>query len=501
MEIGFHNILLFGSILLIISVFTSKTSYKIGMPTLIMFLLVGMLAGNEGLGGVNFSSLKDAQFIGTVSLIFILYSGGLDTKKENIQPVLTQGIILSIFGVLFTAASVGFFVYYVTDFTFAESMLLASIVSSTDAASVFSIFRSRNIGIDKHISATLELESGSNDPAAYLLTITFLNLIISPSGTGWEIVFSFVQSLVLGAVFGVLFGYLTVFIINKINLDIDGLYPVLVVGLALLTFAATDYINGNGYLAVYIAAIILSNNDFVHKRSIIRIYDGINWFAQIVMFIVLGLLVNPSELIPVMGLGLLISAFMIFIARPAVVFLCLTPLKINFKHQALISWVGLRGAVPIILATYPLAAGIQHANTIFNIVFFIAVTSIIFQGMTIPQVAKALKLIEDDAPHEQKIDFEKYEKSISQIAEIIIDPNCSYIGKSIMQLAIPKEVLIVMIHRNGNTITPNGSTILHPLDKLLIVSDSRHSIEEVKKNLGGCEVLHKVKKQRLISKK
>ncbi len=501
MEIGSHNILLFGSILLIISVFTSKTSYKIGMPTLIMFLLVGMLAGSEGLGGINFSNLQDAQFIGTVALIFILYSGGLDTKKENILPVLKQGVILSIFGVLLTAASVGFFVYYVTDFSFIESMLLASIISSTDAASVFSIFRSRNIGIDKHISATLELESGSNDPAAYLLTITFLDMLLAPTASGWSMLLMFLQSLALGAISGVLFGYLTVHIINKINLDIDGLYPVLVVGMALLTFAATDYINGNGYLAVYISAIILSNNDFVHKRSIIRIYDGINWFAQIVMFVILGLLVNPSELVPVMGLGLLISAFMIFLARPLVVFLCLTPLKIKFRHQALISWVGLRGAVPIILATYPLAAGVPHANVIFNIVFFIAVTSIIFQGMTIPQVAKLLKLIDPESLEEKVIDFEKYEKALSQIAELIIDNNCSYVGKSIMQIGLPKEVLIVMIHRNNTTITPNGSTILQPLDKLLIVSDSHNSIEEAKRILGVCETIHKVKPQRLISKK
>ena len=302
MEISIENFLLFSSLLLIISIITSKSSFKTGVPTLLIFLLVGILAGEEGIGNIKFSNFRATQFIGNIALIFILFSGGLDTNKKNIVPIAKHGIILSIAGVLITAGVLGAFIYYISEFSIYESLLLASIVSSTDAASVFSIFRSRGLGIPKHTQAILELESGSNDPTAYLLTITFLNLIIEPNLQIADTLLFFVKSLVLGGILGVAFGRLMIYTINKINLEIDGLYPVLTIGLSILAFSVTDYIGGNGYLAVYLSALILGSNDFVHKRSIIRIFDGITWLMQIVMFLILGLLVIPSHLLTVLEL-------------------------------------------------------------------------------------------------------------------------------------------------------------------------------------------------------
>lgn len=483
MEMGLENILLFGSILLIISIFTSKTSFRTGIPTLLIFLFVGILAGEEGIGKIKFNNFEIAQVIANIAFIFILFSGGLDTNKKDIKPILAHGIILSIFGVLITAAVLGTFIYYISDFSILESFLLSSIVSSTDAASVFSIFRSRGLGVPNKIQATLELESGSNDPTAYLLTITFLNALIIPDLSILNAIIFFIKSLLLGILCGIIFGYLTVYIINKINLSIDGLYIVLTIALGFLTFAATHYISGNGFLAVYISALILGNKNFVHKRSIIKSYDGITWLMQIIMFLILGLFVTPSSLFPIIYIGLTISIFMILVARPIAVFLCLTPLRVKVREQLLISWVGLRGAVPIIFAIYPLVTGIPHASTIFNIVFCISVTSLLVQGMTIPQVTKLLKLA---IPEEKKqnIDLDKYESSLSQMAEVLITEDCRCVGKSIVQLELPKELLIIMINRGENNITPNGATIIQPLDRLLVTSDKPKIMHDLKDIFG-----------------
>ncbi|MBR3091268.1 MAG: potassium/proton antiporter [Bacteroidetes bacterium] len=500
MEISIENFLLFSSLLLIISIITSKSSFKTGVPTLLIFLLVGILAGEEGIGNIKFSNFRATQFIGNIALIFILFSGGLDTNKKNIVPIAKHGIILSIAGVLITAGVLGAFIYYISEFSIYESLLLASIVSSTDAASVFSIFRSRGLGIPKHTQAILELESGSNDPTAYLLTITFLNLIIEPNLQIADTLLFFVKSLVLGGILGVAFGRLMIYTINKINLEIDGLYPVLTIGLSILAFSVTDYIGGNGYLAVYLSALILGSNDFVHKRSIIRIFDGITWLMQIVMFLILGLLVIPSHLLTVAGIAIPIILFMIFIARPIAVFSCLTPLKVKAREQLLISWVGLRGAVPIIFAIYPLVASIPNASTFFNIVFFISVTSLLVQGMAIPSVAKALKLA---VPEQKKhnIDLDKYEKTLNQMAEITITEGSECIGKSIVELNLPKELLIVMVNRNGKNITPNGATIIHTLDRLLVVSDHTEIMDNLENIFGLKNVVDDVKPKKYSIKR
>lgn len=389
----FEQLILLGSLLILISILLSKTSYRLGIPSLLLFLLIGMIAGSEGIGGIYFDNPNIAQNIGTIALIFILFSGGLDTKWKDIRPVLWKGLTLSTFGVFITAIAVGLFIHWVLHFPLLLSLLIGSIISSTDAAAVFSIFRSRKQGLKHNIGPLLEFESGSNDPMAFLLTTTVIFLILNPTTSlGTTLIISLIQSLGLGVIFGVIFGKGMVKLINKINLDINGLYIVLTMTLALLTYSITYFLGGNGYLSVYIAAVILGNSPFAQKMFQVHVFDGIAWLMQITMFLILGLLVFPSEIVPVMGIGILISFFLILVARPVAVFSCLTPFKTEFKDQLLISWVGIKGAVPIIFATLPIVAGIKGADLIFNIIFFITITSALIQGSTIYLFARYLGL-------------------------------------------------------------------------------------------------------------
>ncbi len=382
-----------GSILLLISILLSKTSHRLGIPSLILFLLLGMLAGSEGIGGIYFDDSSIAQFIGNIALVFIIFSGGLDTKWGEVKPILWRGIVLSTIGVFITAISLGFFINWCTDFSFIESLLIGSIVSSTDAAAVFAIFRSRGKQKLKHnLEPTLEFESASNDPMAYFLTTTMIFLIMNPTTSIESTIILLVKSLSLGALLGVVFGKGMVFLTNNVSLHIPGLYPVRTIALALLTFSVSYLVGGNGLISVYIAGLILGNSTFTYKKAQIQFFDGIAWLMQIIMFITLGLLVFPSQIVPVIGIGLIISFFLILVARPMAIFLCLIPFKVAVKDQVFISWVGIRGAVPIILATFPIAAGLGSAHMIFNIIFFITITSALLQGSTINIFARYLGL-------------------------------------------------------------------------------------------------------------
>lgn len=376
MNLSIENILLIGSILLLASVIAGKTSGRFGVPILIVFLGIGMLAGSDGIGGINFNDARIAQFIGIVALNFILFSGGLDTSWGSVKPIWQQGMSLSVLGVLLTAITLGTFVWLITDFTIYESLLLGSIVSSTDAAAVFSILRSNSLGLKANLRPTLELESGSNDPMAYVLTIVFLTLVVHQDQTLLSVIPLFIQQMLLGGILGLAFGRASQYIINSIKLEFEGLYPVLAIALMFITFSATDFLGGNGFLAIYVSAVYLGNQDLIHKKAILKMYDGLAWLMQIVLFLTLGLLVFPSNIVPYIGIGLLISIFLIVVARPLSVFISLAFFRMQFRRRAYIAWVGLRGAVPIVFATYPLLAGIEKANAIFNIVFFISVTSV-----------------------------------------------------------------------------------------------------------------------------
>lgn len=476
-----ENILLFGSLLLFLSIIASKTSIKLGIPALILFLVVGMLAGSDGPGGIYFYDLKIAQLLGVVALTFILFSGGLETKWESVKPILWMGVTLSTLGVFITAACVGVFAFYILGCTLYEGLLLGAIVSSTDAAAVFSILRSRSIGLKGNLRPVLEFESGSNDPMAYFLTVSLIYLISDPDASLISLVPRFFKGMILGAMCGYAMGKAMIWIINRIKLDIDGLYPVLILALVFFTFSFTDFIGGNGFLAIYISAIILGNSNFLHKKSLIRFYDGQAWLMQIVMFLTLGLLVFPSEIVPVIGPGLLISLFLIFIARPVAVLISLAFFKqFNIRKKLFISWVGLRGAVPIIFATYPLIAGIPYANTIFNLVFFISVSSVLLQGTSLPVIAKWLHVsVPEKLKRKFPLDFELKENFNSELLELDIPENSMAIGKAVMELDLPKTALIVLIHRDGKYITANGATQIQPKDHLLIMADSKKAVNKV----------------------
>lgn len=481
MNLSIENILLVGSLLLLISIFAGKTSYKFGVPTLLLFLSVGMLAGSDGIGGIHFDDPKIAQFIGIISLNFILFSGGLDTNWQSVKPILKEGLALSTIGVFLTAMTLGTFVWLITDFTIYESLLLGSIVSSTDAAAVFSILRSKSLALKTNLRPTLELESGSNDPMAYVLTISCLSLVVNQDQSILNLIFILLKQMILGGIAGFAFGRLSKFIINQIKLDFEGLYPVLVIALMFITFSATDFVGGNGFLAIYMCAVYLGNQDIIHKKTILKVYDGLAWLMQIVLFLTLGLLVFPSQVFPVMGIGLMISLFLIFVARPLSVFLSLIPFKMKLRRRFYISWVGLRGAVPIVFATYPLLAGIEKADMIFNIVFFIAVTSVLIQGTTLAVVAHWLHVaIPEKTKPASAVDKLITETPKSIKKEITIAPDCHAINKKIVQLGFPKSSTIAMIKRNDKYIVPNGATTLEANDVLVILSDNHEAIGQVK---------------------
>ncbi|MCL6261082.1 potassium/proton antiporter [Aquiflexum sp. TKW24L] len=485
MNLTTENIVLIGSILLLLSILAGKTSYRFGVPTLILFLLVGMLAGSEGIGQIAFDNPGTAQFIGIISLNFILFSGGLDTNWASIKPVLGQGISLSTVGVLLTALLLGAFVWFLTDFTIFESLLLGSIVSSTDAAAVFSILRSKSLALKSKLRPTLELESGSNDPMAYVLTLTFLGMVLNPSMSGYSLVIMFFQQMILGFLLGMGFGWLSKILINQINLGFEGLYPVLVISLMFITFSFTDLLGGNGFLAVYLCAVYLGNQELIHKKTILKMFDGLAWLMQIVLFLTLGLLVNPSEIIPFLGVGILISLFLIIVARPVSVFISLLPFKMNPRRRWYISWVGLRGAVPIVFATYPLIAGIDKAHIIFNIVFFISLTSVIIQGTTLTLFAKWLHvLLPEKVKQKTALDLISSDSPKNKLVEMELDLESTAIGKKIVELGFPKTAIIATIKRNGAYITPTGNTELQLGDLLMVLVEGESSLNDVFQSLG-----------------
>lgn len=481
MNITIDNIVLIGSILLFISILAGKTSIRLGVPTLILFVIVGMLAGSEGLGGISFDNPKVTRFVGVIALNFILFAGGIDTDWKTIRPVLWKGISLSTIGVFMTAFIVGYFVYLVTDFSLLEGLLLGAIVSSTDAAAVFSILRSRNIGLKGNLRPTLELESGSNDPMAYFLTITLTMLVAEQDKSIIDVIPLFLMQFAFGAIIGLGMGKFGHFVINRIRLDYDGLYPILVIALMLFTFSAAEYIHGNGFLAVYLSALYLGNKDLIHKKSIIRAFDGFGWLMQIVLFLTLGLLVFPSEILAVAGIGIIISVFLILVARPISVFISLAFFRMKNREKLFVSWVGLRGAVPIVFATFPLLAGIGKSGMIFNMVFFISMTSVLIQGTTLSKVARLLHVaLPEKIRRRTPLDIALSEDFKSEFIEIDISAGSPASGKKVMDLGFPKKALIVMIKRNGKYLTPNGSTIIEPEDKLLILAEDAVAIDEIK---------------------
>lgn len=476
-----ENILLIGSVLIFSSILISKTGYRFGIPTLLLFLLVGMFFGSDGLG-LQFNSAEDAQFIGMIALSIILFSGGMDTKYQDIKPVLTPGIVLSTAGVLLTTLLTGSFIFLLSEWnrtnielTLMASLLLAATMSSTDSASVFSLLRSQKMNLKENLRPMLELESGSNDPMAYMLTIVLIQIITSGSELNLALLGKdlLVQFLIGGSV-GYAFGRFAVWLVNRIGLSNSSLYPILLLSLVFATFTITDLLKGNGYLAVYIAGVIVGNARLVYRKEINTFMNGLTWLFQIIMFLTLGLLVNPHEMLDVAVVALLIGLFMIFIARPVSVFACLLPFRhISNKARVFISWVGLRGAVPIIFATYPVIAHIEGSQQLFNTVFFITLLSLVVQGMSISSVARWLHL---DLPEEKEgneFGVELPDEIDSKLNDITLTDEMLTHGNRLKDMNIPKGTLVMLVKRGNEFIIPNGQVELQTGDKLLFISENK----------------------------
>src|SRR3989339_316925 len=468
-----ENILLWVAVLIFVSVVSSKLSDKFAIPTLLLFLTIGMLAGSEGIGGIYFDDAQLAKSIGVVALIFIIFSGGLDTNWKDTKSVILPGVILSTAGVLMTAVITGFFAVHILKFSLLEGMLLGSIVSSTDAAAVFSVLRSKRISLKQPLKPLLEFESGSNDPMAIFLTVGFISILTVKNMGIAALIPRFMLDMSVGALIGYLMAKFIVFFINRLKLGYEGLYPVIMISLVLLTYVIAVFLKGNGILAVYLVGLMLGKAEFPNKKMIMRFHDGLAWLAQIVMFVTLGLLVFPSHIVPLIGAGFFLTFLLMVVARPVSVLLCLLPFKMNIRKKAMVAWVGLRGSVPIILATFPFMAGIPQADTIFNIVFFVVIASVFIQGTSIPILSKILKL---DVPLANRIsypiEFEKTAAFDAEMIDVIVPFDSEVVGKRISDLDVPEKCLILLICRQGNFVIPSGSMVIESGDVMLVLANT-----------------------------
>lgn len=460
------------AVFLLLSIFLSKVAVRVSVPVLLLFVVLGMLAGSDGILGIEFDYPRLVELVGVTAMAFILFSGGLDTVWTNVRPVLRQGMMLATLGVLITAVSVAAFAVAVLDFTALEGLLLGAIVSSTDAAAVFSVLRGKAVALRGQLKPLLELESGSNDPMSVFLTLAMIALITTPGLSPLAIVPMFVQQMGLGALLGIGIGWVSVRLLNRLRLDYDGLYPVLTVALVLLTMGISGLLGGNGFLAVYLVGLTLGRVRFVHKRSIQQFHDGLAWLMQIALFFVLGLQVFPSQLPMVAPQSLAIAAFLIFIARPLSVFISLSLDRFTLRERLYIAWVGLRGAAPIVMAAFPLLAGIEKANILFHLVFFVVLTSVLLQGTLTVPMARWLRVYDPAPPHLSPLAHVMSDGHISNnLIEVIVAPNSPSVGQQVLDLHLPSDVLLVLIGRADNLIVPRGDTVFESGDTVLMMAE------------------------------
>ena len=493
-DISGENVVLVGALLLFVAVMAGKVAYRFGAPALLLFLGVGMLFG---LNFISYRSVEMTQFVGMIALCIILFTGGMDTKFSEIKPIIGPGVVLATVGVVMTAFVLAGFVWLVApwlgiEIPFALALLLASTMSSTDSASVFSILRSKKQGLKQNLRPLLELESGSNDPMAYMMTILLISVVSNTSsgvGLGMSVVF-FVVQMVVGALSGYLIGRLAVWTINRIKLANHSLYSVLLLAFIFFSFAFTDLIKGNGYLAVYLSGLVIGNHKLEQKRPLTVFFDGFTWLMQIVMFLTLGLFVNSNELLEprVLILGGLVGAFMILVARPLTVFTCLLPFrKFTTKARLYVSWVGLRGAVPILFAIYPLMAHVENAGLLFNVVFLGTIISLLVQGTTVSGMANLLGLAYEERESAFSVDMHQDMKSA--LTEVEVNETMLESGHTLKDITLPENTLGMMVCRDGEYFVPQGKTELKLGDKLLVISDRSEELATTYKDMGIDDVM------------
>ena len=474
-------------LLFFMSLVAGTISDKYKIPSLLLFLAIGMIAGRDGLGGLNFSDAEAANNVGTFALAFILFSGGFMTKLSDVKPIITQGVVLSTLGVLITAVVAAIPIAMLPVFSYKDAFLLGSIISSTDAAAVFSILRNQRVGVRGVVKPLLEFESGSNDPMAVFLTLTAMIWLTTPDVPVNELAIRFVVQMLAGGLMGVIMGRFACYMIQRLKVTNEALYPVWGIAIVLMTFGLTETVYGNGYLAVYVCGITMGEREFLYKYSLQRFHEGFAWLMQIIMFLVLGLLVNPHEIMDfsVISVGLLISFALMFVARPIAVFAgTIFSRRFNFREKIFISWTGLRGAVPIILATYPLTHGHEQAAYMFNVIFFVVLTSVLIQGKTL---ALAAKLLGIDAPvRESKsypLAFDRTPGSgTEETREVDLMPEYVIVGKCVKDLRFPEGVTILLINRDSKFLIPKGNTELKAGDTLLLFGE-HDKLPEVEENL------------------
>lgn len=478
-----EHLLLLASVLVFFAILVTKVGTKYGMPSMLLFLVIGMIAGQDGLG-LRFDGYEIAESIGHFAMTVILFTGGLETSLKETRPVMKQGLLLSTLGVFITVLICGSFIYLLLGrhigmmgSTLLGCFMVAAVMSSTDSASVFSVLRGKNLHLRERLGPMLELESGSNDPMAYILTIISVQILssVGKTATGtwgmiWTGVWVLVLQIVVGVLVGLAVGYGSRFILGKIKLPSTSLYTILILSVGFFADGLASLIYGNGLLAIYVAAILMNNKaEIPHKKDVLKFFDGITWLMQLLMFLMLGLLVEPSAMLPMALPALAIGLFMLFVARPAGVFLSLLPFKdLSLKAKAFVSWVGIKGAGPILFALCPVVAGLEGASEIFNIVFFITLLSLIFQGMTLSPMAKLLKLSFDEDPQVETFGMEIPEE-MGLLRDHTVSEDDLMNGATLRDLHLPHGIRVMMVRREDRFLVPHGSMELQAGDHLVII--------------------------------
>ncbi len=484
MEAALNQFLLITSLILLASIFLSKSSSRFGLPILILFLFLGMFAGSEGIGGIHFENYELTHNLSLIAMCLIIFNGAVETKVKDIKPILRSGTLLSTFGILFTACFVGSFAFLITPLSVEQSLLLGTALSATDAAAVFAAFKDRNAQVRKRVKSLLVFESGSNDPMAYFL----ITLLIGYIDLGSEHLQASLVSLFVNPLVGMFMGWLLAKIFikvnNRINLEYLGLYPALTLSFLFLCYSLTSVLHGNGFLSVYIFGILAGNQRILHKNVLYTFYDGLSWIAQIALFVMLGLLVFPSRLVTVAPKGILIALFLIFIARPLVVMIFLMRTKFSYKDKIFISWAGLKGATPIVFASFVANHFGEKANSLFDIVFFVVLASALIQGSSLKWVAKKLDLLIEavDDPN-FPVDMELMEKTKNGIAQYRIRKKDYAHDKRIIDIKLPKGTKVLFLKRSGQFIIPDGGTKLMAGDNALVVTNNKTEINDALEHL------------------
>lgn len=467
-----NQLVLAGAVLLLLAILASALSYRIGMPLLLVFLAVGMLAGEDGPGGIQFDDSRIAYTVGSVALAIILLSGGLNTRAGSFPASLRPAATLATLGVMITCVVTGLFAAWVLDFGWLEGMLVGAVVGSTDAAAVFALLHAKGLALKERVAATLEIESGSNDPMAALLTITFIELILSGQrAPGLATLLPLAQQMGFGLIAGLGGGWLLVWLTNRLPLE-RGMYPMLILAGGLLLYSLTTVLGGSGFLAIYLCGVVVGNRNPREVTNILQVHDGLSWLAQITMFLMLGLLATPSDLLANAPAALAIALVMMFIARPLAVWVCLLPFRFPWREQVFISWVGLRAAVPIILSLFPLLAGIPEAGQILDVAFFVVLISLTAQGWTIPALARRLRLQVPPEPEPtERHDLAADPPNRYAFFGYRLTPDAPLVGNDAGALRLPGIARPVAVLRKREALPPETAGKLTPGDTLYVLAD------------------------------